>query len=67
MRMSHRYTVWVKLQEPCDEGMLCHHAVQAAGIVCLGYALLAMAHEEGTPSLRIATQSASRLSEDAEH
>ena len=41
------------------------HAVQATGIVCLGYALLAMAHEEGTPSLRIATsQSASKLSEE---
>ena len=67
MRMSQRHTVWVKLQEPCDEGMLYYHAVQAAGIVCLGYALLAMAHEEGTPSLRTATQPASRLSEETEH
>ena len=32
--------------------------------MCLGYALLAMAHEAGTPSLRITTsQSASKLSE----
>ena len=57
-------SIYKSLVQACCARLVCH-AVQAAGIVCLGYALLALAHEGATPSLGITmSPSPSKLSEE---